>query len=157
MGEPRYAVGIDLGTTHCAISAARIDHPKVHLLQVPQLVAPGEGLGGRAAHRGDDAGVRPAVVIGSLDVDHRLGDQARQVKAQARQALRRELARDGQAFVLHNRVETIERAAKEIRELIPEARVVIGHGQMVRGLTGEHAELGLFIGFHRSVSIQMVR
>lgn len=42
MGEPRFAVGIDLGTTHCAISAARIDHPVVRLLPVPQLVAPGE-------------------------------------------------------------------------------------------------------------------
>ena len=42
MGDARYAVGIDLGTTHCAISAARIDHPKVRLLQVPQLIAPGE-------------------------------------------------------------------------------------------------------------------
>ncbi len=42
MGDARYAIGIDLGTTHCAISAARIEHPKVRLLQVPQLVAPGE-------------------------------------------------------------------------------------------------------------------
>ena len=42
MSEPRYAVGIDLGTTHCAISAAPLDHPVVRLLQVPQLVAPGE-------------------------------------------------------------------------------------------------------------------
>ena len=42
MGEPRYAVGIDLGTTHCAISTARLEHPVVRLLQVPQLVAPGE-------------------------------------------------------------------------------------------------------------------
>jgi molecular chaperone DnaK (HSP70) len=42
MSEPRYAVGIDLGTTHCAISAARLDQPVVRLLQVPQLIAPGE-------------------------------------------------------------------------------------------------------------------
>lgn len=42
MGEARFAVGIDLGTTHCALSAARIDHPVVRLVQVPQLVAPGE-------------------------------------------------------------------------------------------------------------------
>jgi molecular chaperone DnaK (HSP70) len=42
MGEPRYAVGIDLGTTHCALSTARLEHPVVRLLQVPQLVAPGE-------------------------------------------------------------------------------------------------------------------
>lgn len=42
MSEPRYAVGIDLGTTHCAISTARLEHPVVRLLQVPQLIAPGE-------------------------------------------------------------------------------------------------------------------
>jgi len=42
MGEPRYAVGIDLGTTHCALSAARIDRPVVRLVPIPQLVAPGE-------------------------------------------------------------------------------------------------------------------
>ncbi|MCX4247747.1 hsp70 family protein [Paraliomyxa miuraensis] len=42
MGEPRFAVGIDLGTTHCAISSARLDHPVVRLLPVPQLIAPGE-------------------------------------------------------------------------------------------------------------------
>ncbi len=42
MGEPRYAVGIDLGTTHCALSTARLEHPVVRLLQVPQLIAPGE-------------------------------------------------------------------------------------------------------------------
>jgi molecular chaperone DnaK (HSP70) len=42
MNEPRFAVGIDLGTTHCAISAARLEHPVVRLLPVPQLVAPGE-------------------------------------------------------------------------------------------------------------------
>ncbi|MBC8068249.1 MAG: Hsp70 family protein [Deltaproteobacteria bacterium] len=37
-----YAVGIDLGTTHCALSSARLDHPAVRLMEIPQLVAPGE-------------------------------------------------------------------------------------------------------------------
>jgi transcription-repair coupling factor (superfamily II helicase) len=45
-------------------------------------------------------------------------------------AIRRELLRDGQVFFVHNRVSTIERAAKRIRELVPEARVVTAHGQM---------------------------
>ncbi|GLZ34514.1 transcription-repair-coupling factor [Lentzea sp. NBRC 105346] len=45
-------------------------------------------------------------------------------------AIRRELMRDGQVFYVHNRVSSIERAAKRIRELVPEARVVTGHGQM---------------------------
>ncbi len=45
-------------------------------------------------------------------------------------AIRRELMREGQVFFLHNRVESIDRAAKRIRELVPEARVAVGHGQM---------------------------
>lgn len=45
-------------------------------------------------------------------------------------AIRRELLRDGQVFYLHNRVESIERAARRVRELVPEARVAVAHGQM---------------------------
>jgi transcription-repair coupling factor (superfamily II helicase) len=45
-------------------------------------------------------------------------------------AIRRELLRDGQVFYVHNRVSSIERAARKIRELVPEARVVTAHGQM---------------------------
>jgi transcription-repair coupling factor (superfamily II helicase) len=45
-------------------------------------------------------------------------------------AIRRELLRDGQVFYVHNRVSSIEKAARRIRELVPEARVVTGHGQM---------------------------
>lgn len=45
-------------------------------------------------------------------------------------ALLRELARDGQAYVIHNRVETIHGLASKIKELLPQARVVVGHGQM---------------------------
>lgn len=45
-------------------------------------------------------------------------------------ALRRELLRDGQVFYVHNRVSSIDRAAARIRELVPEARVVVAHGQM---------------------------
>jgi transcription-repair coupling factor (superfamily II helicase) len=47
------------------------------------------------------------------------------------QALERELARGGQAFYLHNRVETIEDAAEKLRQLCPKARVLVAHGQMV--------------------------
>ena len=49
---------------------------------------------------------------------------------QIAQALRREIERGGQAFYLHNRVETIVEAADHLRELCPELRVAIGHGQM---------------------------
>jgi transcription-repair coupling factor (superfamily II helicase) len=45
-------------------------------------------------------------------------------------ALRRELLRDGQVFYVHNRVSSIDRAAKRIRDLVPEARVAVAHGQM---------------------------
>jgi transcription-repair coupling factor (superfamily II helicase) len=47
-----------------------------------------------------------------------------------RDAIRRELARGGQIFVVHNRVADIERVAEEIRHLVPEARIVVGHGQL---------------------------
>jgi transcription-repair coupling factor (superfamily II helicase) len=45
-------------------------------------------------------------------------------------AIRRELLRDGQVFFVHNRVSSIEKAARHVRELVPEARVVTAHGQM---------------------------
>ncbi|MBD0293038.1 MAG: transcription-repair coupling factor, partial [Jiangellaceae bacterium] len=45
-------------------------------------------------------------------------------------AIRRELMRDGQVFFVHNRVHTIEKAAARLRELVPEARIAVAHGQM---------------------------
>ena len=45
-------------------------------------------------------------------------------------AIRRELLRDGQVFFVHNRVESIERAARRVQDLVPEARIAIAHGQM---------------------------
>ncbi len=48
-------------------------------------------------------------------------------------AVRRELLREGQVFYIHNRVQSIEKAAAHLRELIPEARITTAHGQM-----GEH-------------------
>ena len=45
-------------------------------------------------------------------------------------ALRRELLRDGQAFYIHNRVSSIDAAAGRVRALVPEARVVVAHGQL---------------------------
>ena len=49
-------------------------------------------------------------------------------------ALRRELLRDGQAFFVHNRVSSIDQAAARLRELVPEARIVVAHGQMPEDL-----------------------
>jgi transcription-repair coupling factor (superfamily II helicase) len=45
-------------------------------------------------------------------------------------AIRQELAREGQVYVVHNRVESIYSLASMIKELVPEARVVVGHGSM---------------------------
>jgi len=46
------------------------------------------------------------------------------------EGIKRELARGGQIFFVHNRVEDIEQWAQKIRALVPELRVVVGHGQM---------------------------
>ncbi len=59
-----------------------------------------------------------------------------------RDAIQRELARGGQVYFLHNRVQTIERVAKRIGELCPGARVIVGHGQM-----GEHELEGVMRAF----------
>src|SRR5258706_12496402 len=45
-------------------------------------------------------------------------------------AIHRELLRDGQVFYLHNRVESIERAARRLRELVADARIGVAHGQL---------------------------
>jgi transcription-repair coupling factor (superfamily II helicase) len=47
-----------------------------------------------------------------------------------KEAILRELLRGGQVFFLHNEVKTIEKAAEEIRALVPEARVGVAHGQL---------------------------
>ena len=47
-----------------------------------------------------------------------------------KQAISRELNRDGQVFFVHNRVHNIQRVADDIQKLAPDARIVIGHGQM---------------------------
>jgi transcription-repair coupling factor (superfamily II helicase) len=47
-----------------------------------------------------------------------------------RDSIGRELSRGGQVFFVHNRVQTIEKVAARIQQLVPEARVVAAHGQM---------------------------
>ncbi len=49
------------------------------------------------------------------------------------EAIRRELARGGQVFFIHHRVSDIEKQAELIGALIPEARIIVGHGQMPEG------------------------
>jgi len=50
-----------------------------------------------------------------------------------REVITRELARGGQVYFVHNRVRSIDREAERLRELLPEARVEVGHGQMPEG------------------------
>jgi transcription-repair coupling factor (superfamily II helicase) len=47
-----------------------------------------------------------------------------------REAFQRELARGGQIYFLHNEVDSIEKMARQLAELVPEARIRIAHGQM---------------------------
>ncbi|WP_421862264.1 transcription-repair coupling factor [Motiliproteus sp.] len=51
-------------------------------------------------------------------------------RALAKEAILRELLRGGQVYYLHNEVKTIDNIARELAELVPEARIAIGHGQM---------------------------
>ena len=57
-------------------------------------------------------------------------------------AIRRELLREGQIFYIHNRVETIQKAASRLRDLVPEARIEVAHGQM-----NEHVLERLIVAF----------
>ena len=68
--------------------------------------------------------------------EDRLPIQTRVAEATAglvRDAILRELDRGGQVFYVHNRVETIEAQAEQLRRLLPDARFVVGHGQMAEG------------------------
>ena len=78
------------------------------------------------------AGIRDMSVIETPPED-RLPIQTRVAEASAglvRDAILRELDRGGQVFFVHNRVETIEAQSEQLRTLLPDARIVVGHGQM---------------------------
>ena len=81
------------------------------------------------------AGLRDISVIetppeGRRPVKTYVGDYDEEL---VRGAIARELGRGGQAFFLHNRVETIDETAERVRALAPEARVAVAHGQMAEG------------------------
>jgi transcription-repair coupling factor (superfamily II helicase) len=81
------------------------------------------------------AGVRDMSVIETPPED-RLPIQTRVAEASAglvRDAILRELDRGGQVFFVHNRVETIEAQAEQLRRMLPAARVAVAHGQMPEG------------------------
>jgi transcription-repair coupling factor (superfamily II helicase) len=80
-------------------------------------------------------GIRDMSVIETAPKD-RLAIQTNVVKFDAAviaRAIRNEIARDGQVFFIHNRIESIFSMGNLLQRLVPEARVVVGHGQM-----GEH-------------------
>ncbi len=80
-------------------------------------------------------GVRDMSVIETPPED-RLPIQTRVAEASAglvRDAIDRELDRGGQVFYVHNRVETIEAQAEQLRRILPRARIVVAHGQMPEG------------------------
>ncbi len=81
------------------------------------------------------AGIRDLSVIETPPED-RLPIQTRVAEASAglvRDAILRELDRGGQVFFVHNRVETIEAQADQLRQMLPGVRFVVGHGQMAEG------------------------
>ncbi|MGZ6269933.1 MAG: transcription-repair coupling factor, partial [Candidatus Limnocylindrales bacterium] len=81
------------------------------------------------------AGVRDLSVIETPPED-RLPIQTRVAEASAglvRDAILRELDRGGQVFFVHNRIETIEAQAEQLRRLLPGVRMAVGHGQMAEG------------------------
>jgi transcription-repair coupling factor (superfamily II helicase) len=78
------------------------------------------------------AGIRDMSIIETPPKD-RLSIQTNVVKFDAsviERAVRNEIARDGQVYVVHNRVESIYSIADLLHRLVPEARIVVGHGQM---------------------------
>ena len=81
------------------------------------------------------AGVRDLSLIETPPED-RLPIQTRVAEASTglvRDAILRELDRGGQVFFVHNRVETIEAQADQLRQLLPGVRIAVGHGQMPEG------------------------
>jgi len=78
------------------------------------------------------SGVRDMSVIETAPLD-RLPIETvvrRFSKAVVKEALERELARGGQVFFVHNRVQSLPSMARFVQELVPDARVIMGHGQM---------------------------
>ena len=94
-------------------------------------------------------GVRDMSVIETPPED-RLPIQTRVAEASTglvRDAILRELDRGGQVFYVHNRVETIEAQAEQLRRLLRSARIAVAHGQMAEG-TLETVMLAFAAGEH---------
>jgi len=89
-------------------------------------------------------GIRDLSIIDTPPVD-RLAVKtfvARFSEELIREAVMRELRRGGQVFFVHNRVQTIAKRAELLAQLVPEAKIAVGHGQM-----GEHELEKVMLGF----------
>ncbi len=77
-------------------------------------------------------GLRDISSLTTAPIDRRaiVTETIRYEKQRVRQAIVRELARDGQVYFVHNRVHDIQSVADDLQQLVPDARIVIGHGQM---------------------------
>ncbi len=80
-------------------------------------------------------GIRDLSMVNTPPADRRpiLTYVGEQDESAVSEALRRELLREGQVFYVHNRVSDIDRVARDLRNLVPEARVAVAHGQMDEG------------------------
>src|SRR2546422_6862416 len=78
------------------------------------------------------AGVRDMSVIETPPLDRLPVETVirRFSKAVIKEALTRELERGGQVFFVHNRVQSLPSVTRFVQELVPEARVIMAHGQM---------------------------
>ncbi len=89
-------------------------------------------------------GIRDLSIIDTPPVD-RLAVKtfvARFSEELIREAVLREIRRGGQIFFVHNRVQTIAKRAELLAQLVPEAKIAVGHGQM-----GEHELEKVMLGF----------
>ena len=77
-------------------------------------------------------GLRDISSLTTAPIDRRavVTETIRYEKPRIRNAIVRELAREGQVFFVHNRVNDIKTVADDIQQLVPDARIVVGHGQM---------------------------
>jgi transcription-repair coupling factor (superfamily II helicase) len=66
-----------------------------------------------------------------------------------KQGIYRELNRDGQVYFVHNRVHNIKAVAAQVQQLVPEARIIVGHGQM----TGRELEQVMLKFIRREVDV----
>ncbi len=81
------------------------------------------------------AGIRDLSMVTTPPADRRpiLTHVGEYAEAAVTEAIRRELLREGQVFFVHNRVSDIDEVARRLTQLVPDARVVVAHGQMDEG------------------------